>query len=1125
MSKDEETIEMEDDETEDESPKPHKGEEITKLLLSPNGKYAVTWSEDEISICGWQLDQLVEQSVNQSEKQSVEQLKDELHQSKHFEFDCAIFYLGEDPEISAVSNNKLVAMQSLMADGYYEATDKSFGTIEVIDLSKEKKEAIRLELESNGYAHIDCRFDNNGDLLIVTYDSYGFNVYKISFQNLHNDKQIWKINNSIHCGTVMRCYIMVCQITKEEKIILIDECGSLTQWNLNLLFEKQYQLNAIDANASICIFNRDVTLLVVYCYRIIYVYLTENSLLLSRSKVNFELHHLEFVSPGKEERLLLFNDSDTFKLEDPYHLPDVIELGIVKSITEICGSLELLNKETLKQVEFKTVKDGKIYYILEGRLWVQEISGELWAKYLRKEFKDYNENRTLPSKFQVENVLQMVIGETEERKSQFVCDDGSLVKWEVNDIQIQAFWKVDSKSIDSIRLINGLYYSTTIYSCKVLNNEDLIMITNVGIFIWSIWQNCEKKIIRLRYYITLNYESMNLNKSDFEQLLNNIQEYKGKDSLPTPNFDFIIRNVESISTESDESDKRYLFKELLDDYIEDKILMKLYGQELLTCCLKLKKYSMVGRLCSNIYKKMENDNFLLKIQHLDIFTGSFVELTRFPQFLKEFLLHTSFIHSADSFEEIKFNKFFSDPHLQNHITYLQPYFKSNVRKNIKQFFTLLKQSLPFFNTIKEEKIYKDSQVIVLIFPLPKFSSYNSTYNPWKELIFPEPSVFSKHQFPELYKYWQGEALLNFKWNTYGKYYYFVIFIFYFIFMVCFLIVATIKGLSNYTQNLLLFTTIILGILHLIFEIRQFIYFPLSWISDIWNYFDIGAILFPTLTSIDWLQSSTTPIWAITISILLLELKFITFFRAIEFGGTHWVMIIGVIQHSLSFFVIIGFIMFAFAHSLHILLRQTTDTSNDLNNSEESDTNMFTNLDTAYLAVYMMLTGDSSYLSNWSLTENLTLTILIILFSFFTTIYLMNLFIGLLSNFISETNKKDLFLLQRAKILSEIELFYMLPYQRRKNNWFPEIMFSLDKFYEVVYKIQNNNWDEAFEIPFIPDTLLKIVNLYEDNEEDILFQKLESIKKEMQKLTDDQRKKIIQKLETSQEITKFIEKVD
>ncbi|CAG8670221.1 27575_t:CDS:2 [Gigaspora margarita] len=79
--------------------------------------------------------------------------------------------------------------------------------------------------------------------------------------------------------------------------------------------------------------------------------------------------------------------------------------------------------------------------------------------------------------------------------------------------------------------------------------------------------------------------------------------------------------------------------------------------------------------------------------------------------------------------------------------------------------------------------------------------------------------------------------------------------------------------------------------------------------------------------------------------------------------------------------------------------------------------------------------------------------------------------------------------------------------------------------KLAYKIQNNNWDEAMEIPFIPDTLLKIVNLYEANDEDILFQKLESIKKEMQRLTDDQRKKIIQKLETSQEITKFIEKAD
>ncbi|KAF0501891.1 transient receptor potential cation channel subfamily a member 1-like [Gigaspora margarita] len=231
-------------------------------------------------------------------------------------------------------------------------------------------------------------------------------------------------------------------------------------------------------------------------------------------------------------------------------------------------------------------------------------------------------------------------------------------------------------------------------------------------------------------------------------------------------------------------------------------------------------------------------------------------------------------------------------------------------------------------------------------------------------------------------------------------------------MLCFLIVATIKGLSNNTQNLLLIATIILGFLHLIFEIRQFIYSPLSWITDVWNYFDIGAILFPVLTSIDWLQSSTTPIWAVTISILLLELKFITFFCAIEFGGTHWAMIIG--------------------------------------------------------------------------------------------------------------------------IISEIELFYMLPYQCRKNNWFPEIIFyrfSLDKLYDIISKIKNNNWDDTIEKPFLSNSLLKIVDIDKTEIEEVtqkaadnekIIQKLEHNEKMIQKLTENENK-LIQKLEDNEKIIQELKK--
>ncbi|RIA99945.1 hypothetical protein C2G38_2256962 [Gigaspora rosea] len=219
------------------------------------------------------------------------------------------------------------------------------------------------------------------------------------------------------------------------------------------------------------------------------------------------------------------------------------------------------------------------------------------------------------------------------------------------------------------------------------------------------------------------------------------------------------------------------------------------------------------------------------------------------------------------------------------------------------------------------------------------------------------------------------------------------------------------------------------------------------------------------------------------------------------------MIIGVAKNGFSFLVILGFIIVAFAHSLHILLTQTAGFSNDQNKSVVSNStsgkvsatnsNIFVNFITAIFAVYMMLTGDSSYLSNWSLTENPTLAILIVCFSFFTTIYLMNLFIGLLSNFIDKTNKKELFLLQRAKILSEIELFYMLPYQRRKNNWFPELIFHLDKLHDLIKKVQNDKWEEPFEAPYISDTLKRIAKLdvETDNRKDIDLDKIiEDIRK-------------------------------
>ncbi|RIB14471.1 hypothetical protein C2G38_1653131 [Gigaspora rosea] len=219
--------------------------------------------------------------------------------------------------------------------------------------------------------------------------------------------------------------------------------------------------------------------------------------------------------------------------------------------------------------------------------------------------------------------------------------------------------------------------------------------------------------------------------------------------------------------------------------------------------------------------------------------------------------------------------------------------------------------------------------------------------------------------------------------------------------------------------------------------------------------------------------------------------------------------IGVAQRIFSFLVLLGIIIFAFAHSLHLLLRPITDYSynqpnynNDVNNpwnlvtryksitpdgaigndflieTPDANTNLFSAFKTAIVAVYFMLTGDLSSVSSWNLNENWTLVALLVIFSFFTTIYLLNLFIGLLSTAIENTNNDESFLQLKREILSEIELFWMLPYQRRRKDWFPEIIYyeaTIEELQKYVQKIQSENCDESSK-PFIFPHIYKIAKL-------------------------------------------------
>ncbi|CAG8825439.1 25012_t:CDS:2, partial [Racocetra persica] len=147
---------------------------------------------------------------------------------------------------------------------------------------------------------------------------------------------------------------------------------------------------------------------------------------------------------------------------------------------------------------------------------------------------------------------------------------------------------------------------------------------------------------------------------------------------------------------------------------------------------------------------------------------------------------------------------------------------------------------------------------------------------------------------------------------------------------------------------------------------------------------------------------------------------------------------------------------------------------------DDNTNLFAKFSTSFLAVYFMLTGDTSAVSSWVLQNNLMLSFLLVTFLFFTTIYLLNLFISLLSMTMEKKEYEEIYLRTKAEILSEIELFWMLPHQRRKKNWFPESL-------KYVKKLEDEQNDEILQdlLPAIKE-IVKAKDSTKDSAEDLPY---------------------------------------
>ncbi|PKY36159.1 hypothetical protein RhiirB3_458189 [Rhizophagus irregularis] len=144
-----------------------------------------------------------------------------------------------------------------------------------------------------------------------------------------------------------------------------------------------------------------------------------------------------------------------------------------------------------------------------------------------------------------------------------------------------------------------------------------------------------------------------------------------------------------------------------------------------------------------------------------------------------------------------------------------------------------------------QKDITTTPTITFMIPYINFVNYSKDYNWFLELIRPQPSPFTKSINRNIYKTWNGEALINFKWNAYGKYYYAMIWILFMALLGCFTTAATIpqQYINEEVRQQLFIASIILGFIHLILEIRQFFYNVTKWFKNFWNIFGKYKCLF------------------------------------------------------------------------------------------------------------------------------------------------------------------------------------------------------------------------------------------------------------------------------------------
>jgi hypothetical protein len=457
----------------------------------------------------------------------------------------------------------------------------------------------------------------------------------------------------------------------------------------------------------------------------------------------------------------------------------------------------------------------------------------------------------------VEKYVIPSLKDTEKQNKDIEKQDKNVEKQDNNNT-IEIIEKPSNKSLgasgEAIEEIIIKVNKKISYNTKLSNNgySNWILVNQEDKNTCILYNEYESELPELRIYIfNMEFKKIQLQHCYDIEFLTCAIKYYYNIKLDTLEIEKIAKHTENGSLKVQWID--YLLNNEYDFLVH-------YGEILLKLAIKQKNTELMEKIIKKTLeyfkKDLKRNIYILSIIFNNV---PYLELNYVENLLKYYNETTLFLDSSNH----KVNNF---DHLHSFCIELRK--SGKMHRIIKWFFIFItpvlcaiaiwnflkgkdtKSFVPIFilvfiinisNLYNFITLYRKSYNLKLLFvvPFPNYVKYSKDYNWFKEFfIIPKSSPFSKTENNEFYKTWNGEAIINFKWRVFGRYYYAVIWFLFMIFLISFTLASSVSSeiiKDKYKRNLLI-SSIIFGSLHLFFEIRQFIWNPIKWIVNPWNWF-------------------------------------------------------------------------------------------------------------------------------------------------------------------------------------------------------------------------------------------------------------------------------------------------